>query len=67
MSRTAAKWMPVAECCIFHARRQFGDWSDDSDEECTCDVSHEEDEEGPAGEPGERPEGPAHRESGKSK
>ena len=23
-----------AECCIFHARRQFGDWSDDSDDEC---------------------------------
>lgn len=29
----------AAECCIFHRRRQFGDWSDDddSDMECDCD------------------------------
>eukprot|EP01025_Chloroclados_australasicus_P047999 TRINITY_DN5426_c1_g1_i1.p1 TRINITY_DN5426_c1_g1~~TRINITY_DN5426_c1_g1_i1.p1 ORF type:complete len:123 (+),score=13.09 TRINITY_DN5426_c1_g1_i1:355-723(+) len=24
------------KCCIFHARRQFGDWSDD-DSDCECD------------------------------
>jgi len=30
--------MHAAECCIFHKRRQFGDWSDDedSDAECEC-------------------------------
>lgn len=24
------------KCCIFHARRQFGDWSDDNDSDCEC-------------------------------
>jgi hypothetical protein len=26
-----------AECCIFHRRRQFGDWSDDDDSDADCD------------------------------
>lgn len=25
-----------AECCIFHAERQFGDWSDGNDSDCEC-------------------------------
>eukprot|EP00892_Ulva_mutabilis_P000605 jgi/Ulvmu1/10545/UM064_0083.1 len=24
------------KCCVFHARRQFGDWSDDNDSDCDC-------------------------------
>jgi hypothetical protein len=26
----------LAECCIFHRRRQFGDWSDDDDSDQDC-------------------------------
>lgn len=38
----ALVWAALAECCIFHRRRHFGDWSDDddsagdSDGECDC-------------------------------
>lgn len=28
----------LAECCIFHMRRQFGDWSDDNDSDSECQV-----------------------------
>mmetsp|Transcript_21919 Transcript_21919/g.39078 ORF Transcript_21919/g.39078 Transcript_21919/m.39078 type:complete len:116 (-) Transcript_21919:203-550(-) len=40
------------KCCIFHRRRQFGDWSDDedSDEECDCPEDPPKGEQGGAGE-----------------
>ncbi|KAF6259849.1 hypothetical protein COO60DRAFT_965003 [Scenedesmus sp. NREL 46B-D3] len=27
------------KCCIFHRRRQFGDWSDDDDSDAECDCA----------------------------
>eukprot|EP00882_Tetradesmus_deserticola_P002466 GHRQ01002627.1.p2 GENE.GHRQ01002627.1~~GHRQ01002627.1.p2 ORF type:complete len:119 (+),score=41.99 GHRQ01002627.1:274-630(+) len=27
------------KCCIFHRRRQFGDWSDDDDSDGDCDCA----------------------------
>lgn len=27
------------KCCIFHRRRQFGDWSDDDDSDADCDCA----------------------------
>ncbi len=29
---------PYAECCIFHRRRRFGDWSDDEDSDKDSDT-----------------------------
>lgn len=28
------------KCCIFHRRRQFGDWSDDDDSDADCDCDN---------------------------
>jgi protein phosphatase 1 regulatory subunit 11 len=30
------------KCCIFHRRRQFGDWSDDDDSDMECDCDNQQ-------------------------
>ena len=48
-SPTAISRLLTAECCIFHRRRAFGDWSDsdDSDQECDCPEPTDNGDKGP--------------------
>ncbi len=39
---------PRAECCQFHKRRVFGEWSDEDDSDAECDCNN----------PGDAPQGP---------